>query len=301
MRFVPRLAEAQILQALSDSHALWSGGRTLESRLERTRSLIADPAGLLHLSGLVDDAGRVAASLKLYRLSLDSPEGPLEAVGLGAIFTAEASRRQGLAERLIGSVLEGAYAEGAAAALLFSDIDPAYYERFGFVRLPAHSGRGAAADLPAQGAFQTRQADASDAARLRAWYDASFSPATIRPRRDASRWNFYRKLNQTGPDLILTRAGADVGYISLSFETDFLWAEEWAAPGIPENSIWATVRRIAEEKGLSKVGAWLEPERGPSGIEPKPRSKSIPMLAARTGTRLTLPPKQAWFGSLDHF
>lgn len=301
MNYVTRLSESQCRQALIDSHALWGGGRTLEDRWERTHRLMADPAGLLCMSGLVDEAGQVPASLKLYRLALQTPAGVLEAVGLGAIFTAEASRRQGLAERLIRSVLAEAYAGGAGAALLFSDIDPAYYERFGFTRLSAHTGRGAAADLPAQGAFATRPAGPGDAPRLRAWYDASFTPVTVHPRRDAAAWDFYRKLNATGPDLILTGDGADAGFISVCFEADLLWVEEWGAPGVPDARVWATVRRLAEEKGLSQVGAWLEPEHAPTGIALQPRPKAVPMLAARPGVNLMLPPEAAWFGSLDHF
>ncbi|MBI5596858.1 MAG: GNAT family N-acetyltransferase [Elusimicrobia bacterium] len=304
LAYARELDGTQVVQALTDSHSLWGGSSTLELRLEKTRARL-ESAGptLFRMSGLVDADGRVAASLKLYGLELDAPRGPVPTAGIGAVFTPEPRRRQGLAERLLRTVLEEQYSEGAGAAWLFSDIAPAYYEKTGFRRFPALTRVFETGRLPSKDPFEARPARPDDAGRMRAWYAAAAPAGSLRPRREASIWDFMRGLNAAGPDLVLSRRGVEVGYLSVCFDEGKLWVEEWAAPGEPEDRVWAAVRILAEEKGLKTAAGWLPPWSAAVGGVTTERSRSIPMLAAAPGgdSLLGHPPQGAHFGSLDHF
>ena len=304
LTYARELSTEQAVQALTESHALWSGGLSLSDRLERTlKRLTAAGPALFRMSGLIDGDGGVAASLKLYGLELDAPSGPVPTAGLGAVFTSESRRRQGLAERLIKTVLEERYAQGAGAAWLFSDIAPAYYAKQGFKAFPAVTSLFETARLPKDEPFETRPAAPSEREVLRAWYEADAPAGTLRPLRSAAVWDFFRNLNAAEPDLVLSRGGVEVGYLSVCRSGEKLWVEEWAAPGEDEARVWAAVRVLAEAKGLSAVGSWLPPWRSARGAVRSERTRSIPMLAAAPGMEGLLghPCEGAHFGSLDHF
>ena len=303
MRYIPELSPGQCAEALSASHALWGGGQTPADRLAKLVGLMRDWPGRLSMAGLVDDAGRVTASLKRYALVLDLPDPspPRPAVGLGAIFTAPERRKQGLAERLVRTVLDEAYAGGASGALLFSDIDPKYYERFGFAALPAFTGWARTQDLPPADALAPAPPEPGFMLAVRA---AGLPPGTVRAHVDAAHRDFFRRLNFTGQDFLLKRGGEAVGTLSACFEEDSLWVEELycleTAAGAPEQA-WGLVRRLAEERGLKRVGSWMDPPGPLSAFKLTARAKAIPMLAAAPGSALRVPPERAWFGSLDHF
>lgn len=304
LTYARELSREQAVQALTESHSLWGGSLSLEARLERTlKRLAAAGPPLFRMSGLIDGDGRVAASLKLYGLELGAPSGTISTAGLGAVFTSEPRRRQGLAERLIKTVLEERYAEGAGAAWLFSDIAPAYYAKQGFKAFPAVTSSFETARLPKEEPFGTRPAAASERDDLRSWYEADAPSGCLRPLRSERVWDFLRELNGAGPDLVLSRGGIEVGYLSVCPSGDKLWVEEWAAPGEDEARVWATVRALAEEKSLAAVGSWLPPWRSARGASRTERTRSIPMLAAAPGFEglLEHPPEGAHFGSLDHF
>ena len=51
---------------------------------------------------------------------------------IGAVYTETCFRKQGLAAKLITEVIETIQAQGYELFMLYSDIDPAYYEKLGF-------------------------------------------------------------------------------------------------------------------------------------------------------------------------
>ena len=63
-----------------------------------------------------------------------------EIAGIGSIATSENIRKQGYASKLISEViLHLEEQRGITTLFLYADISPAFYERFGFVRLPQNS------------------------------------------------------------------------------------------------------------------------------------------------------------------
>ena len=107
------------------------------------------------------EQGAVTSSAKRYDLSARIDGRIRRVLGIGAVFTSPERRGRGGARRLLELMLDAAVAEGYEYAMLFSEIDPAFYERLDFVPVPLIEV------APAR--------DARQAARRRCWS----APATI--------------------------------------------------------------------------------------------------------------------------
>lgn len=302
MPYIPQLSKEQRDEALAATHGLWSGGRTLAERVEKTAALMDEFPGKLTFAGVVNDKGALVSSLKRYRLNLVVSGEPVQAVGLGAIFTDPAVRRKGAAAHLISEVLREAFGSGARAALLFSDIDPGYYQARGFHLLPASTAWAEVGSLPVDAMLTLAPAAVSDLPFMMSLRAGAHQPLMIHPYTDAEHWKFFRKMNFTGEDHLLLRGGEPVGYLSAVVETDALWVEEvFCLPGVSTEAAWGAARRLAELHNLKRVGTWVDPDYPNPGFTLEKRKKAVPMLAAPPGADLGLPLTRSWFGSLDHF
>jgi GNAT superfamily N-acetyltransferase len=312
-RFVPELAREQIVEATRQTHAIWAAGRALDDHTAYTfRQLeLAGPA-LLHYAGLVDETG-VVASMKRYGLALAGPDGvAVPAVGIGAVFTRRDARGRGLASALVKAVLDEARALGAGAAWLHAEIDPAFYERLGFIALPGPDFRARTSELPARGALAIRPAEPGDLDRVLAWYDASFStdPPWLRPARSPEVFRFFTFCNAV-LTWILSDSGVDVGCLATARDGNgsALRVDEWAAPGVARERVWATLRAFAERSAFSEIVGWLRSDHvGPPFVRTQRADHAVPMVAllgAPSGsaawTRASIEPERTHFGSFDSF
>ncbi len=122
---------------LDDTFPIWGEGLDRAAYARYNRAQLATPWGSTHLRRVaLVDSGRLLATAKRYALSGRVDGQPVRILGLGAVFTPEAQRGHGHASTLLRRVLDDAAVEGFGLALLFSEIDPRYYERLGFQRLP---------------------------------------------------------------------------------------------------------------------------------------------------------------------
>ncbi|HJR61646.1 MAG TPA: GNAT family N-acetyltransferase [Vicinamibacterales bacterium] len=125
-------------QILDESHDIWSDGLTRAAYARFNAAQTRTPWGSRHLRrcALLDGHGRVLSSAKRYdlRARLDGRE--IAVVGLGAVFTPDRMRGRGHARMLVERIIAAAVTEGAELALLFSEIDPAYYMAMEFVPIP---------------------------------------------------------------------------------------------------------------------------------------------------------------------
>jgi GNAT superfamily N-acetyltransferase len=137
MRLIPATG-AVLEQVLAESHSIWSDGLTPRNyaRFNAAQMRTVWGAGHLRRLALVDDADRLLSSAKRYDFAARLDERELSVVGIGAVFTPAGSRRQGHARQIVDEITEAARSEGADLALLFSEVDPAYYETMGFVAVP---------------------------------------------------------------------------------------------------------------------------------------------------------------------
>jgi hypothetical protein len=205
---------------------------------------------------------------------------------------------------------------GYAAALLYSDIDPAFYARLGYVALPCRDFRVAPADLPADGALEVRRArpEKQDEDRVLGWYERSWQeehPAFLRPARTRAVWRYFCHRNRIEQPWLLRYRGREAGYLMAGLDEPsrdlpdrdsrrLFWVDEIAAPGVPADRVWATVRVLAERARASSVQGWIGPGGAPAGATRIARPASFPMIAPLTPD-LHVRPRRAWLDSFLHF
>ena len=154
---------------------LWGGGLAEEPFVAYQRRLVRSPeaAGRYRVLGLLA-AGELLSAFKAYELQSTAglPSGrPLRVLGIGAVFTPPELRRRGHGSAMLARALEVHARSGVDAALLFSDIGSAFYERLGFRLLESTECLVEAARLPSRVGF--RPATAGDEARIAALLAAS--------------------------------------------------------------------------------------------------------------------------------
>jgi GNAT superfamily N-acetyltransferase len=139
VRLVDGTAPPYIEEILDGSWPQWGDGLTRSGYGRYNEAQLLTPWGRSHLTrvAVVED-GRVLTSAKRYRFTVQLDGQPLQAVGIGAVFTPHSERGRGHAPRLIERLCDEARLEGCALAMLFSEIGSEYYERLGF-RVVPHS------------------------------------------------------------------------------------------------------------------------------------------------------------------
>jgi predicted N-acetyltransferase YhbS len=117
------------------SHAAWGAQLTADQFVAREARLRAHAWSRDALTSwlLVDDAGAPLASCETYRM----PTAAGDVFGVASVFVEEQLRGRGHATRLMGLLDDALATLGARAAILFSDVGPAIYERVGYVARPA--------------------------------------------------------------------------------------------------------------------------------------------------------------------
>lgn len=122
---------------LDDTHVIWHDGLSREHYGKAWAAQLKTPWGQGHLDRVaLVDGPHVLCSAKRYDLSLRLDGRIRRVLGIGAVFTTPAHRGHGSARELIMRVLDTAVTEGQEFAMLFSEIDPAFYERLDFVPVP---------------------------------------------------------------------------------------------------------------------------------------------------------------------
>lgn len=151
------LADSPLLeQVLDDTYGLWGDGLSRKAYGLWNLAQMKTRWGKANLArvGLVD-GDQVMVSAKRYLFDAVIAGQPTRVLGIGAVFTPESRRGQGLAPRLIEAMIADGQARGCMVALLFSEIGADYYTRLGFTVVPRqmvtidvpHTRRGAPATM----------------------------------------------------------------------------------------------------------------------------------------------------------
>ena len=128
-------SENQRLAAYRNVHEVWSDDLPLDEFLaRRLRSVMHNRAEWFVLC-----VGQsVASSLGRYPLQFNLGGTIVKGSGIGAVHTPPEHRQRGYATALLRQVNEWSRRDGFQVSLLFSDIDPAYYERLGYITWPSY-------------------------------------------------------------------------------------------------------------------------------------------------------------------
>jgi predicted N-acetyltransferase YhbS len=137
-------------QILQESFPIWGEGLSFPQYARFWEAQLRTPWGAAHLDRVAFvDNGTVLSSAKRYDLSARIDGRIRRVLGIGAVFTSPERRGRGGARRLLTAMLDAAVAEGYEFALLFSEINPAFYEALDFVpvaliesRLRVTQGKG---------------------------------------------------------------------------------------------------------------------------------------------------------------
>jgi predicted N-acetyltransferase YhbS len=125
----------EITQAFAQVHAIWPHDPNPELHLQKRLASVQHQRATWFV---VEEAGAVVCSLGAYPFQLFGPGEDRKARAFGAVFTPEPHRGQGHAARLIRWVCDYYAEQGTLDFILYSDIDPAYYQKLGFQILPSY-------------------------------------------------------------------------------------------------------------------------------------------------------------------
>jgi predicted N-acetyltransferase YhbS len=157
---------------LPHSASLWAGARTTDEYVAEFLATARSGWGRRRFRtlGLWVD-GELVASCKRYERVLRCGERTYKAAGIGAVFTPDELRGRGYATALLGAFLDAERDAGTDFSYLFSDIQPAFYERLGFVALPSRT-ISLRADMLLTERVEVAALGDADAAAVRRVFDA---------------------------------------------------------------------------------------------------------------------------------
>lgn len=179
---------ALVEQIIRTTYPLWNEGLTPHAYAQWNAAQLRTAWGSRHLQrvALLDDDGTLLATAKRYRFAARLDGRDVRVLGIGAVFTPEDRRRRGHAAALIEQLVDAGRRDGDDIAMLFSEIDPAFYERLSFTQVPlnevqvnVHTKDGAPATL-------VRAGHESDLAALAAMHAVRAAGARFSLVRDSS-------------------------------------------------------------------------------------------------------------------
>jgi predicted acetyltransferase len=228
------------------------------------------------MSGYEESSGRLMCSLKRYYYPIVSSKKSLRAIGLGAIYTDTAFRKQGYAAQLIKKVLqEASDEENCDVAVLFSDIDTRYYKNLGFIELPSMNWKFELQHLGSSASsFGLKEGTPTEFEAMNSWYE-KFRPLGF-VKRDPRTWRLYRELNHFERDWILTHQNRDVGYVTYNCKDGKMALGEFYFEKGMESEFISTLKKIAEQKSVQTIWGWVE-GKPPLNAKSEPRKIAVPM------------------------
>jgi predicted acetyltransferase len=304
VNYISQLNSANVLEHVEQSHDLWGKGTSVSERHAKQLKRMSDAGPeMTFMSGIVNENGNLLASLKRYYFTLKVADKSYRCLGLGGVYTHKDHRKKSLAAQLIKTVCEESRARyGCSFALLFSDISPSYYEKFGFKATPANYWKIPSKESAASKTFELREATPQDLDALLKTYSKLLPPKSIHCERSEKTWRFFREINAIEKDFVLSVKNRDVGFLSYTVEPEYLWVSE--ALAIPEYlpELWAALQKIALEKKLIELKSWKLSSAYPQDAIVYERTKAIPMISELSDLKLSAEQLQhAYFAPPDHF
>jgi GNAT superfamily N-acetyltransferase len=143
--------EAERRLAFASVHPDWPHDPDPAIHLERRLASIQHQRAAWFVG--LDEAGQLGVSLGVYPITLFGPGGLRPAGAIGAVYTPAAARGRGYASALLRHVMAWSAERGVSDWILFSDINPAFYERLGFVTVPSYEHHTPTSDAAASRAI----------------------------------------------------------------------------------------------------------------------------------------------------
>ncbi len=263
---VAEATDAERDEVLIHTHALWGGKRTVAGFQQFTRELLALPWAQSHYRFVVgrDGAGRIVSACKVYDLDMWAAGRVVPGIGFGAVFTLPEFRRQGHAGAMLAEIMRERGAAGAVLATLMSDIDPAYYERLGFVRLPSREARAPLGALGEASPARLRPARPEEWPQIVAMSRERARRCTLAYYRQPDHLPYMVAWRSIPDVLLLESAGRPAGFLVGKPSGTYYQIAEGGIADPADTAGWlGAIRAHAEASGAGEAGGWL-PEADPA-------------------------------------
>jgi GNAT superfamily N-acetyltransferase len=261
------LSEDQIAQAATQVHALWGAEHSPASYLRHVHEQIHRSDGALRYAGVIDEHGALIASHKRYQVDLASPAGDVSAIGIGAVFTPETHRGQGLAPSMLAEAMRRAKTRDVKLAILFSESD--------------------------------------DFSLMLKLYDASFPDGSWYRKRTAGSFRYWAWRHGARARFLMAHRGEVVGYLSVALRAHALWVEDAVRVNTSRAVLWAALAQLARKAQRDQVAGWLRPDDAGDPFVEQDRSLCVPMArglgAANENLARSLVESGVYFSALDSF
>jgi GNAT superfamily N-acetyltransferase len=213
-------------------------------------------------------AGRVVVSLGGYpvRFCLEGRE--LRGIAIGSVYTVSDMRGKGYAPRLIAWVENQQRSAGGGLSVLYSDIEPQYYARQGYVLCPSFEGwRDTSLESPPSAHALTPFDPHEQLASMRQMYASYHGAAPLSIARDDAYWTMMlEKFADDAFYALPAGGGAWAGYVRVGRKGD-AWRITDYALAEPSDALAARMHAellaLARACGAKRVGGWL-PDSGPA-------------------------------------
>ena len=240
---------------------IWSKGMPLD---EHVHHRLNSPSHVRARWFVGTLGGRVVTSLGCYPVSFWILGEELPGIAIGSVYTLTEFRGCGFAPRLLDWVERYERERQAALSVLYSDIDPDYYARLGYVKCPAYEGWREPKSVPTDTNSKSRLVVFSPMKHLPAMmrlYESYHSAAPLAFARGADYWTmllqkfaddrFYALENQSGNWDGYARIGVKGSAWRI---TDFALADQSDELA---DELYAALFHLAAHGGAERFGGWL--------------------------------------------
>ncbi|MGD9644467.1 MAG: GNAT family N-acetyltransferase [Pirellulales bacterium] len=275
-------SDEELREAHANVHDVWHMGLPLEAHIER-RLTAPHHRRATWIVGCLDR--RVVCCLGLHPLEFRVSGQVVPSVGVASVHTLAEFRGRGFAPNLIAWAEDHARSRGVQLSVLFSDVKPAYYQRMGYLLVPAHRGELTVADHLAaaqERLDETRPrieplAAQSHIETLQRIYNEAHAGDALAIERDQEYWNYLLACGPSDEFLSLCRAdeSGPFAYARWKVADDALFVRDLAVAANSElaSVVYAALVRRARELDLKRVVGWLPNgavERRWFDVEPRP-------------------------------
>ncbi|MBM3270971.1 MAG: GNAT family N-acetyltransferase [Candidatus Sericytochromatia bacterium] len=246
---------------LAHTHVQWGGKRSLAAYRTQVRNLLATPWGRDRYRFYLarSEGGSVVAGCKVYDLDMLAGGRVVPTIGFGAVFAVPEFRGRGHAAAMLRVLMGDRGRAGAVLATLMSDIDPGYYERLGFVRLPSTEALAPVAALPdLRPGARLRPATAADHALIATLSRDLARRHTLSYRRHPDHVAFVLAWREIPDVLILEQHGRPAGFLIGDRAGEGYLIVEGGSRDPADTPAWlGAVAARARKLGATRVCGWL--------------------------------------------
>ena len=231
--------------------------------------------------------GEVVTSLACYRIQFHLDGDIVDGFSIGSVHTMPSQRRNGFAGQLMNYVEDCRRDAGERIGVLYSDIDPNYYGRLGYVHCPAWVGDGEVPSLKERSdscgwrlePFQDT-ADLNDVADL---YLRFHGAAPLAVARSPEYWRYtFQWHSKARCHWLLDPDDAIRGYVRTEVASEALKIVDFALDN-PDDELWkrlfGATANLATADALPRISSWIPNVAAARGLfDVQPRQREITMV-----------------------